>query len=201
MTQRLASAPWFRIPRFGVIGLAFSPSLLLPLLVGGVAVTLSTIACVTAAQKMNDADWRRQDLPSLSGGVLADGLGAILAALLGGVGQSASEIIASRLLDARKTFTLGIAFAAAVASHSVVAAAHGIPEWLAPITESPLFLGVAVALVLNPILRIGIARRERLTLSGAALAHEVIDRFVNECGARWGRGATSSSGLAMSSRR
>ena len=248
MTQRLASAPWFRIPRFGVTGLAFSPSLLLPLLVGGVAVTLSTIACVTAAQKMNDADWRRQDLPSLSGGVLADGLGAILAALLGGVGQSASsaavglsastqatsrsiayaaalgflllslfpkfamlvvlmpppvigaalvfnscslvingiEIIASRLLDARKTFTLGIAFAAAVASPSVVAAAHGIPEWLAPITNSPLFLGIAVALVLNPILRIGIARRERLTLSGAALVHEVIDRFVNECGARWG---------------
>ena len=248
MTQRLAGAPWFRVPRFGVTGLAFSPSLMLPLLVGGAAATLSTIACVTAVQKMNDADWRRQDLPSLAGGVLADGLGAILAALLGGVGQSASpagvglsasiqatsrtiayavalgflllslfpkfamlvvlmpqpvigaalvfnscaliingiEIIASRLLDARKTFTLGLAFAAAVASPSIAAAAHGMPEWLVPITESPLFLGVAVALVLNPLLRIGIAQRERLTISADTQAHEVIERFVNECGAHWG---------------
>ncbi|MFZ0017774.1 MAG: hypothetical protein WAL10_10595, partial [Acetobacteraceae bacterium] len=64
MTQRRASAPWFRVPRFGMTGLAFSPSLLLPLLVGDAAATLSTIACVTAVQKMNDADWRHQDPPS-----------------------------------------------------------------------------------------------------------------------------------------
>lgn len=96
------------------------------------------------------------------------------------------EIIASRLLDARKTFTLGIAFAAAVASPAIAAAAHGMPEWLVPITGSPLLLGVAVALVLNPVLRIGIARRERLTISAEVLAHEAIERFVNECGARWG---------------
>ena len=66
------------------------PALFLPLLVGGAAATLSTIACITAAQKTNDADWRRQDLGSLSGGVLADGLGTIVAGLLGGIGQSAS---------------------------------------------------------------------------------------------------------------
>ena len=40
--------------------------------------------------------------------------------------------------------------------------------------------------MLNPLLRIGIAQRERLTISADTQAHEVIERFVNECGAHWG---------------
>jgi xanthine permease XanP len=103
VSQSLSEMPWFRLPRFGISGLAFSPALFLPLLVGGAAATLSTIACITAAQKTNDADWRRQDLGSLSGGVLADGLGTIVAGLLGGIGQSASAASVGLAASTRAT--------------------------------------------------------------------------------------------------
>jgi NCS2 family nucleobase:cation symporter-2 len=43
---------------------------------------------LTLCQKINDADWKRTDMQSVSGGILAGAIGTGLSGLLGGIGQS-----------------------------------------------------------------------------------------------------------------
>jgi xanthine permease XanP len=43
-----------------------------------------------------------------------------------------------------------------------------------------------VALVLNPIPRIGIRQRDQLTIASRTSPHDAIDKFINDCGAQWG---------------
>ena len=80
--------PLLDIPHRVGGGLAFRASLLVPFLVIGVAATLKTVGDLTLCQKMNDAEWRRTDMNSVSGGVLANSLGTILSGLTGGVAQN-----------------------------------------------------------------------------------------------------------------
>lgn len=246
--RQMVETPWFQWPALGATGLSFSLDLALPIVITSAAVSLSAIGCLTTAQKINDADWRRQELGSISRGVLADGLGSFVTALLGGVALTASasgialsstsqatsrvigypvaaafmllalfpkaivlvvimpkavigaallflscsffinglEIISSRLLDTRKSFTLGISFAAAVAAPQVAPFADIVPGWLSPVLLSPLFLAVSMVLILNPALRLGSRRTESLTLDGVAEPYESISDFVTKAGAAWG---------------
>ena len=74
---------------------------------------LNSTGAMTAAQKLNDADWHRQDLDGLSRGLLADGLGALVSALIGGGGVSAAGSSVSLTAAARATSrTIGYAVAA-----------------------------------------------------------------------------------------
>ncbi|MGH8469479.1 MAG: solute carrier family 23 protein [Gammaproteobacteria bacterium] len=43
---------------------------------------------LTLCQKINDADWKRTDMQSVSGGIFAGAIGTGLSGLLGGIGQS-----------------------------------------------------------------------------------------------------------------
>jgi xanthine permease XanP len=45
---------------------------------------------VTTCQRINDADWKRPDLRSIQGGVLADGLGCAIGGALGAVGMGSA---------------------------------------------------------------------------------------------------------------
>jgi NCS2 family nucleobase:cation symporter-2 len=82
------SQPIFGLPHRLPGGLAFRPALLIPFLVIGVAATLKTVGDLTLCQKMNDADWKRTDMASVSGGVMANSLGTIFSGLLGGFAQN-----------------------------------------------------------------------------------------------------------------
>jgi xanthine permease XanP len=246
--NELAHVPLLRVPSVVPALPSIEASVLPAALITGLAVTLNTIGALTAAQKLNDADWNRQDLPGLSRGVLADGLGTMISAFIGGGGVSASgvsvslaanarttsrtlgyavaaaflvlsmvpgfalavlsipppvlgsvlvflscalvisgmSIMSSRLLDTRKTFTLGIAFAFAVASSALVQAGDILPYWMSPVITSPLLASALVAILLNPVLRLGIRQQVELAIPQGGLPHDEIARFITRAGAAWG---------------
>jgi len=80
--------PLLSFPHRVPVGIAFRPSLLVPFLVVGIAATLKTVGDLTLCQKMNDAEWKRTDMKSVSGGVMANSLGTLLSGLMGGVAQN-----------------------------------------------------------------------------------------------------------------
>jgi xanthine permease XanP len=82
------SQPFIAMPHRAAYGFAFSPSLLIPFFVIGIAATLKSVGDITLCQKMNDTTWERTDLKSASGGVLANSLGTMFSGLLGGVAQN-----------------------------------------------------------------------------------------------------------------
>ncbi|AWK89945.1 uracil-xanthine permease family protein [Azospirillum thermophilum] len=89
--RTLAAADPFEVPVPGGWGLAFDAELMLPFLITGLAMALNSVGAVTAAQKANDAEWKRPDMANIGRGIFADGLSNLLAALLGGVGQAATS--------------------------------------------------------------------------------------------------------------
>jgi xanthine permease XanP len=244
----LTRAPLVRMPTAGAAFPAFDLPLLLPALITGVATTLNSVGAMTAAQRLNDADWHRQDLDGLSRGLLADGLGSVFSALIGGGGIAASassvsltaaaratsrrigyavaagflilslvprfsllvltapqpvlgavlvflscslmvsgvSIMSSRLLDTRKTFTLGIAFAFAVTTPALARAGGMLPYWMAPVVVSPLLVSALIAILLNPVLRLGIRRQLELRIPPDGLRHEDVAKFIAQAGAAWG---------------
>ena len=239
--------PLIRLPSLGPVVPSFGMVILLPALITGLAITLNSTGALTAAQKLNDADWNRQDLRGLSGGLLADGLGALISVLIGGgicasgstvsltaasratsrtigyaiaaalfvlsvmprfslavltlpspvVGAilvflscslmiSGVTIMSSRLLDTRKTYTLGVAFAFAVATSALVRATPVLPYWMSPVISSPLLASALVAILLNPLLRLGIRQQVELTIPTGGLPHEEVFKFITRAGAAWG---------------
>jgi NCS2 family nucleobase:cation symporter-2 len=76
------------VPRKVHMGWAFDLTLLPAFLIVSVASTLKSIGDLTLCQKINDADWKRTDMQSVSGGISANGIGTTLSGLLGGIGQS-----------------------------------------------------------------------------------------------------------------
>jgi NCS2 family nucleobase:cation symporter-2 len=84
----MIAAPLFNLPRRVDIGFAFDPALLPAFLIASLASTLKTVGDLTLCQKISDADWKRTDMPSVSGGILAEAVGTGLSGVLGGIGQS-----------------------------------------------------------------------------------------------------------------
>lgn len=246
--REMAAAPWLSLPRPFTGGLAFEPMLLVPFTIAALAISLNAIGAITAAQKVEDPDWKRPEMRSLGRGILADGLTNVAAGLLGGFGQastsgavglsqatgansraigfvlgglliagafmpkagafllampepivgaalvfsgcflitSAVQIIASRMLDARKTFVLGIAFALGIAAHVFPAQFAAAPGWLQPWVGSPLSVSVATAVLLNLIFRLGVFQRNALTLDSREVDSQRLAAFVADQGALWG---------------
>ncbi len=89
-TARLASSPLYALPDPRFLSYGFEPSLILPFAIAGLACGLRVVGVLTTCQKLNDAAWRRPDMKSISGGVVADGLGCAVGGALGAPGMSAS---------------------------------------------------------------------------------------------------------------
>jgi xanthine permease XanP len=82
------SAPWVSLPHRAVTGLSFRVSMLAPFLIACLTASLKTVGDLTLCQKINDADWKRTDMESVSGGILANGIGTLFSGLSGGVAQN-----------------------------------------------------------------------------------------------------------------
>lgn len=79
--------PWINVPhRAG--GFAFRLGLLLPFLIASLTASLKSVGDVTLCQKINDADWKRTDMKSISGGLLANAAGTFSAGIFGGISQN-----------------------------------------------------------------------------------------------------------------
>jgi xanthine permease XanP len=87
---QLAQSPIFALPDPRFLSYAFEPSLMLPFAIAGLASGLRVVGVLTTCQQMNDAAWRRPDMESISGGVIADGIGCAVGGVLAAPGMSAS---------------------------------------------------------------------------------------------------------------
>lgn len=246
--DRLAEQPLFGLPSLPTLDLAISPALVMPFLIATIVSNIKTVGLITSAQKTNDADWKRADMRSARGGIVADSIGNLSAGLLGGVGTAVSagnvglaaatgatarsiavvaglafvalafmpmvttavalmpapvmgagllfiscflvtsglELILSRMLDARRTFVVGLSILAGIGLDVMPDAFAGAPAWTAPVFASPLALAAILAFGLNAVLNIGVAKKARLELTPDQPAHETVVRFFERRGAMWG---------------
>jgi xanthine permease XanP len=81
------SEPWISFPH-RVAGISFRVSMMAPFLIACLTANLKTVGDLTLCQKINDAEWKRTDMKSISGGILANGLGSLFSGLSGGVAQN-----------------------------------------------------------------------------------------------------------------
>ncbi len=84
----VSKAAIFSLPDPSYITYHFSPSLIMPFLIAGIAASLRTVGVITTCQKINNNNWKRPDLKSIKGGLLADGIGCFIAGLCGCPGMS-----------------------------------------------------------------------------------------------------------------
>ena len=89
-STELARSPIFALPDPRFLSYGFEPSLMLPFAIAGLASGLRVVGVLTTCQQMNDAAWRRPDMESISGGVIADGIGCAVGGALAAPGMSAS---------------------------------------------------------------------------------------------------------------
>jgi len=89
--RQFGLAPWFSWPAPGSYGISFSAVLIIPFVVAALSSALKTMGDLTTCQKINDADWKRPDMKSISRGVLACATGNLLSGLTGALGQSPSS--------------------------------------------------------------------------------------------------------------
>jgi NCS2 family nucleobase:cation symporter-2 len=86
--EQMLAAPMVSMPQRAVTGWSFDLALLPAFLIASLASTLKSVGDLTLCQKITDADWKRTDMRSVSGGIFAGGVGTGLSGLLGGIGQS-----------------------------------------------------------------------------------------------------------------
>lgn len=246
--EYVMAAPLASIPSTGHVAWSFDVGLAGAFAVGAVAACLKAIGNVTTCQKMNDADWVRPDLNSISKGVLADGLGTVTAGILGTVGINSSpsavglagaagvtsryvayaiggiflilaflpkvasifsiiprpvmgaalvfaacfvfvngvQIITSRLLDARRTFVIGLAFLAGISVDLLPGYFANVPPQFHPLVSSSLVTGMLVAVSLNLVFRLGVRRAQRLDLDPKAIDPVAVEAFMEANGSAWG---------------
>ncbi|WP_458096862.1 solute carrier family 23 protein [Roseomonas sp. WA12] len=137
-------------------------------------------------------------LPGTAGLLLAiprSVLGATLLFSAAFIVTAGMGIIAQRLLDARRTATIGLAFILGLSYDLVPQFYARMPEWLGGVIGSSLVLALLAALAMNALFRLGTAARARLVWApeqGAA----ALSGFVLEQGGRWGALAGVVQGAA-----
>jgi len=245
---RVIDAPLAAVPAIGRAGWSFDAAMIVPFAVGAMAACLKTVGDLTTAQRINDADWLRPDMHNIGRGTLANGIGSVLAGLLGTTGLNAAtanigvsgatgvtsrrigyatgalmialaflpkltgllavmprpvmgaalivsaafifvsglQIIASRMLDARRTYVIGLSFVAAVAVDISPAYFHALPPALQPLFGSSLVAGMLTAVLLNLVFRIGARKVQRLDVQPGQANQAGLEQFIDACGALWG---------------
>jgi NCS2 family nucleobase:cation symporter-2 len=96
------------------------------------------------------------------------------------------QIIVSRMIDARKTFVVGISLIFGLSVDIIPEVFADIHPWLRPIFSSSLSLAAITALTLNLIFRIGIAKKVKLTILPAIKSLDEVFEFMEKNGGAWG---------------
>ena len=219
--QDIAQTPWFALPGSPVSAYAFEASMLIPFLIAAMASSLKGVGDLTLCQKVNDADWKRTDLTSVSKGATASGMTTILCGLIGTLGHSTSssnvglsvasgvtcrvigfsmgglmilfafipklsmliaelpaplmgatllyaacfmilagiQLLASRLLDARRILMAGVSMSMGLSAGMMPELFQNVPVLLKPIVASSVSFTAAVAVLLNFFFLLGSKRR------------------------------------------
>lgn len=96
------------------------------------------------------------------------------------------QVMASRLLDIRRTLTIGLAVVAGSVVDIFPAIAASAPGALAPLVASSLAFATVIALVLNLLFRIGVRKTVSLTVERDSIGSASISDFLRAQGAQWG---------------
>jgi len=246
--EQFLQAPLVAFPDLEYFRWSFDLVLLVPFLIAIICSTLKSVGDITTCQKINDIEWKRPDMKNIGGGILSDGMSAIISGLVGAMGQSTSssnvglsigtgatsrriayatgstlvflaflpklatvfvimpkpvmgaaliyavsfmvvagiQIITSRMLDARKTFVVGIPLILGLSVDALPKLYENVPPWVQPLFSSSLALATVLAVILNLILRLGIAQRQQLILEPGVDSSEKIFAFMEKQGSAWG---------------
>jgi NCS2 family nucleobase:cation symporter-2 len=96
------------------------------------------------------------------------------------------QIVTSRLLDARRTFVIGLSFMAGLAVDLFPGQFAALPDRLQPLFASDLVLTMLSAMLLNLVFRLGIRRTGRLVVDRERPDPTAIEEFMEAQGAAWG---------------
>jgi len=94
-------------------------------------------------------------------------------------------IITSRMLDARRTFVIGLSFMLGLAVDVLPGIFADLPPAVRLFTSSSLLLGTFSALVLNVVFRLGVKRTVTLAVDPGRADPEKIEQFLRAQGAAW----------------
>jgi NCS2 family nucleobase:cation symporter-2 len=95
-------------------------------------------------------------------------------------------IITSRMLDARRTFVIGLSFMLGLAVDVLPGVFAGLPPSLRLFSGSALLFGTFSALVLNVVFRLGVKRTVTLAVDPGKVDPDKIEQFLRTQGGTWG---------------
>ena len=113
-------------------------------------------------------------------------LGGVLAYAAAYFIVSGSGLALARMMSARRMLVVGVSFAGGIAAQATPEIAAQAPEALAIVLESPLIVAALLAIGINAIMRIGIARTERIVVDEGTGRHDQIADKLDEWGEVWG---------------
>ena len=151
---------------------------------GATGVTSRRIAYVTGGLMLALAF-----MPKLSGLLAAmprPVMGAALMFVAAFIFVNGLQIVASRMLDARRTFVIGLSFVVAIAVDISPAYFRALPAAVQPLVGSSLVAGMIAAVLLNLLFRIGTRKVQRLVVPAGHVDQAALEQFMDACGASWG---------------
>lgn len=88
--SHIRELPMLGMQALPVDSLAFAPSLIVPFVAAALASSIKEAGLIISCQKTNDSQWKRPNMRSMSGGLVASGVGSVVAGGLGGLGLGIS---------------------------------------------------------------------------------------------------------------
>lgn len=96
------------------------------------------------------------------------------------------QLVASRVLDARKVLAIGMGFVTAIAYEPVRALLEGYTPGMRLVTFSAFAVSMLVTVALLAVFRIGVTRRVVKRFPAHTASHDEVAEFLESEGARWG---------------
>ncbi|AWK89957.1 uracil-xanthine permease family protein [Azospirillum thermophilum] len=113
-------------------------------------------------------------------------IGAVLVFTAACLITAGMELIMSRMLNDRRMLVIGLSMILGLSVQSVPGLYKSLPAWFEPLVHSELTVGAVVALVLNLLFRIGIARRATLEFQPGTTPLGAVYDFMERQGSLWG---------------
>ena len=247
--EALGGTPVLALPHWYAPVLQIEPAMVLAMVLIAVLSQLDMLGSVIILDKMEDTDWKRANLQAVGGGIKANGVGDMAAALLGAFPScvcsanialahatrssaraiglatalllalvaflpqatlaltlipapvlgavelyaagflmvSGIELIASRAMDSRGIFTVGLSLSAGLTVMLMPELVKTAPQGLQFLLGSSLVVAGVLVVVLNMLFRLGTAQRAERSLDAASASVPTdITAFVERQGAAWG---------------
>lgn len=112
-------------------------------------------------------------------------IGATLLYVAGFIIVGGFQTIATRMLDSRKIFVIGLSFIFGISIYIIPGAYKGVPPIFRPIFDSALALTTVLAVVLNLVFRIGISKKHGFSVDSTIPLYETIRITMERQGEAW----------------